>query len=129
MTTLNEQYSTFVGGLLSKPTTNDNAFLESLVSLQKDVNISTLLAGSLGLLGESAEVSELVKKMVFQGKPFTQDIKEKLVMELGDVAFYLMTACLALNVSIDDIILNNIEKLKTRYPNGFTVQHSENRIV
>jgi NTP pyrophosphatase (non-canonical NTP hydrolase) len=129
MTTLNNQYSTFVEGLLSKPTTDNQAFLDSIVSLQKDVNISTLLAGSLGLLGESAEVSELVKKMIFQGKPFTQDIKEKLVMELGDVAFYLMTACLALNVNIDDIILNNIEKLKTRYPNGFTVQHSENRIV
>ena len=58
---------------------------------------------------------EIVKKMVFQGKPWNHDNREHLVIELGDVMWYVMQACAALNVTLDEVIEGNVEKLKKRY--------------
>ena len=71
---------------------------------------------------------EIVKKMLFQGKPWTDDNREHLIIELGDVLWYVMQACKALEVSIDDVVAGNVEKLKKRYPGGeFDAFYSENR--
>ena len=71
---------------------------------------------------------EIVKKMVFQGKPWNDDNREHLIIELGDVMWYVMQACAALDVSLEDVVAGNVEKLKKRYPGGdFDVYHSENR--
>ncbi len=71
---------------------------------------------------------EIVKKMVFQGKPWNDDNREHLIIELGDVLWYVMQACKALDVSIDEVVSGNVEKLKKRYPGGdFDVFYSENR--
>jgi len=71
---------------------------------------------------------EIVKKMVFQGKPWNDDNREHLIIELGDVLWYVAQACMALEVSFDDVVAGNVEKLKKRYPGGeFDVYHSENR--
>ena len=71
---------------------------------------------------------EIVKKMLFQGKPWNHDNREHLIIELGDVLWYVMQACKALEVSIDDVVAVNVEKLKKRYPGGeFDVYKSENR--
>ena len=68
--------------------------------------------------------------MLFQGKPWTDDNREHLIIELGDVLWYVMQACKALEVSIDDVVAGNIEKLKKRYPGGeFDAFYSENRKV
>ena len=73
---------------------------------------------------------EIVKKMVFQGKPWNHDNREHLIIELGDVMWYVMQACKALHVSLDEVIEGNVEKLKKRYPGGdFDVHYSENRAV
>ena len=73
---------------------------------------------------------EIVKKMVFQGKPWDDHNRQHLVIELGDVMWYVMQACAALNVSLDDVIKGNVNKLKKRYPGGdFDVHYSENRSI
>lgn len=75
-----------------------------------------LLNGAMGLCGESGEVMELLKKQLFHNKPFS---KENMILELGDVAWYLAEMCTALDITLDDIFEANIEKLKQRYPDGF----------
>ena len=71
---------------------------------------------------------EIVKKMVFQGKPWNDDNREHLIIELGDVMWYVMQACMALDVSLDEVVEGNVDKLKKIYPGGeFDVYHSENR--
>ena len=71
---------------------------------------------------------EIVKKMVFQGKPWTDDNREHLIVELGDVMWYVAQACMALDISFDEVIEGNIKKLEKRYPGGhFDIHDSENR--
>ena len=71
---------------------------------------------------------EIVKKMLFQGKPWTDDNREHLIIELGDVMWYVMQACKSLDVSIEEVVAGNVDKLKKRYPGGeFNVYQSENR--
>ncbi len=71
---------------------------------------------------------EIVKKMVFQGKPWNEDNREHLIIELGDVMWYVAQACMALDVSFDDVIAGNVKKLGKRYPEGtFDAYFSENR--
>lgn len=87
---------------------------------QKDV----LINGVMGLCGESGEAIDIVKKHLAQGHPLD---KEALVKELGDIAWYLAETAYALNVSLDDVFTGNIEKLRARYPDGFSSLKSQNR--
>ena len=71
---------------------------------------------------------EIVKKMLFQGKPWDEHNRKHLIIELGDVMWYVMQACKALHVTLDEVIECNVDKLKKRYPGGdFDVHYSENR--
>lgn len=87
---------------------------------KKDVLINSVM----GLCGESGEVIDLVKKYLAQGHPLDVD---KMIEELGDVAWYLAEAATALNISLDEILNKNIEKLSNRYPDGFNENNSINR--
>lgn len=87
---------------------------------KKDV----LINGVMGLCGESGEVIDLVKKHLAQGHELD---KEKLAKELGDVAWYLAETATAIGYSLEDIFQMNIDKLKKRYPEGFSVEKSVNR--
>ena len=87
---------------------------------QKDVLINAVM----GLCGESGETIDIVKKHLFQGHTLDQ---EKLKKELGDIAWYLAEAATALDVDLEEIFAANIEKLKKRYPEGFSVERSINR--
>lgn len=81
-----------------------------------------LIEAALGLTGETGEAVDIVKKTMFGGHPLD---KEKLLLEMGDIAWYLTEMCLALNVSFQDILEMNIKKLEKRYPKGgFTTQDS-----
>ena len=80
-----------------------------------------LLNAVMGLCGESGEVIDHVKKHLCHGHALN---KEALVKELGDVAWYLAEAATALGVSLEDILKGNIEKLKRRYPEGFSTEAS-----
>ncbi len=84
----------------------------------------TLINGVMGLCGESGEVIDLVKKHISHGHPLD---REKLIKELGDVAWYLAELATVLGVGLDDILKGNIEKLKKRYPDGFSIAASIER--
>ena len=124
-----EKYAVFVDGVTSNPSKDYQSFLESLATLDGEgSNIHRLLTAAVGISAEGGEFMEIVKKMLFQGKPWNDDNREHLIIELGDVMWYVMQACKALDVSLDDVIAGNVEKLKKRYPGGdFNVYHSENR--
>ena len=87
---------------------------------QKDV----LINGVMGLCGESGEAIDIVKKWLAQGHELD---KEKLAKELGDICWYLAETATALDLSLEDIMAANIEKLKKRYPDGFDADRSINR--
>ena len=124
-----KKYAIFVDGVTSDPSKDYKSFLESLSTLDgKGANIHRLLTAAVGISAEGGEFMEIVKKMVFQGKPWNDDNREHLIIELGDVLWYVAQACMALEVSFDDVVAGNVEKLKKRYPGGeFDVYHSENR--
>ena len=124
-----DKYAVFVDGVTSDPSKNYQSFLESLSALDgKGANIERLLTAAVGISAEGGEFMEIVKKVIFQGKPWNVDNREHLIIELGDVMWYVMQACAALNVTLDEVIEGNVEKLKKRYPGGdFDVHYSENR--
>jgi len=124
-----EKYAVFVDGVTSNPSKDYKSFLDSIEYLDGEgSNIQRLLTAAVGISAEGGEFMEIVKKMLFQGKPWNDDNREHLIIELGDVMWYVMQACKALDVSLDDVIAGNVEKLKKRYPGGdFNVYHSENR--
>mgnify|MGYP001386135733 CR=1 FL=1 len=123
------KYAIFVDGVTSGSSKDYQCFIESLSSLNgKGANIERLLTAAVGISAEGGEFMEIVKKMVFQGKPWNDDNREHLIIELGDVMWYVMQACMALGVSLDEVVEGNVEKLKKRYPGGeFDVYYSENR--
>ena len=124
-----EKYAVFVDGVTSNPSKDYKSFLDSIEYLDGEgSNIQRLLTSAVGISAEGGEFMEIVKKMLFQGKPWNDDNREHLIIELGDVMWYVMQACKALDVSLDQVIAGNVEKLKKRYPGGdFDVYHSENR--
>ena len=124
------KYALFVDGVTSDPSKDYQSFVESLDDLDgQGSNIHRLLTADVGVSAEGGEFMEIVKKMVFQGKPWSDHNRKHLVIELGDVMWYVMQACMALNITLDDVIVGNVEKLKKRYPGGeFDVYKSENRL-
>ena len=124
-----DKYALFVDGVTSDPSKDYQSFLESLSTLDGEgSNIHRLLTAAVGISAEGGEFMEIVKKMVFQGKPWNHDNREHLIIELGDVMWYVMQACKALHVTLDEVIECNVDKLKKRYPGGdFDVHYSENR--
>jgi len=124
-----DKYALFVDGVTSDPSKDYQSFLKSLSALDGEgSNIHRLLTAAVGISAEGGEFMEIVKKMVFQGKPWNDDNREHLIIELGDVMWYVMQACAALDVSLEDVVAGNVEKLKKRYPGGeFNVYESENR--
>ena len=124
-----EKYAVFVDGVTSNPSKDYKSFLDSIEYLDGEgSNIQRLLTAAVGISAEGGEFMEIVKKMLFQGKPWSHDNREHLIIELGDVLWYVMQACKALHVSLDEVIEGNVEKLKKRYPGGeFDVHYSENR--
>ena len=123
------KYVDFVDAVTSDPSKDFKSFIESLNHLDREgSNINRLTTAAVGISAEGGEFMEIVKKMVFQGKPWNADNREHLIIELGDVLWYVAQACMALEVSFDDVVATNVEKLKKRYPGGeFDVFHSENR--
>ena len=125
-----DKYLEFVEGV----TSNESLHYASLIArannleLEDDCNVPQLLTAALGLTAESGEFTEVVKKIIFQGKPYNEDNVFHMKRELGDICWYIAQACMALDTSFDEIIEMNVDKLKARYPGGeFDVNKSENR--
>ena len=83
-----------------------------------------LLNGVMGLCGEAGECIDLVKKQRFQGHELDRD---RMIGELGDVAWYLAAAATALDVDLEEVLARNVEKLRRRYPQGFQTENSQHR--
>ena len=124
-----DKYLLFVDGVTSDSSKNFVDLADRLGELDREgANIERLTTAGVGLAAESGEFLEIVKKMVFQGKPWNNDNREHLIIELGDVMWYVAQACMALDISFDEVIEGNVKKLEKRYPGGsFDVHYSENR--
>ena len=128
---IDKEYIDFVDRMMSEEKKSPEVLINRLTELAKDgksdVNASLLLAGSMGMASETGEFSDIIKKIMFQKKPLDADNVLKLKRELGDILFYWVCACQAMNMKPDEIIQENVKKLTNRYPEGFTYERSENR--
>ncbi len=124
-----KRYEEFVDAVTSDCSKDFVALADRMVELDREgANIERLTTAGVGLAAESGEFLEIVKKMVFQGKPWNDANREHLIIELGDVMWYVAQATQALGISFDDVIATNVKKLEKRYPGGsFEIYKSENR--
>ena len=124
-----KRYETFVDAVTSDASKDFVNLADRMVELDREgANIERLLTAGVGINAEGGEFIEIVKKMIFQGKPWNDANKHHLVTELGDLMWYVTQACMALDVSMEDVIATNVKKLEKRYPGGsFDVFYSENR--
>lgn len=124
------KYQDFVEALTSRESDDLASMIRRLQELDDvpNLNVSLLLTAAIGLASETGEFDEVVKKNVFQGKPFNEEIRFHLKRELGDIIWYWTNACRALGLNPNEVIAENVNKLKSRYPGeSFDVYHSENR--
>jgi len=124
------KYKDFVKGVTSKESEylSDMFYAVKNHESKTNVNMSLLLTGGIGLSSEGGEFNEIIKKCIFQGKPLNDETVFHLKRELGDIMWYWVTSCRALNLDPNEVIQENINKLKSRYPGGeFDAHYSENR--
>ena len=123
------KYTKFVNAVTSDASKDFVNLADRMVELDREgANIERLLTAGVGINAEGGEFLEIVKKMIFQGKPWNDANKHHLVTELGDLMWYITQACMALEVSMEDVVATNVKKLEKRYPGGsFDVFYSENR--
>jgi hypothetical protein len=124
------KYADFVLAVCSDPSKAVDAFVSRVKELDETtgVNIPLLLTAGIGLGSEGGEFQEIVKKVLFQGKPLSDDTVFHLKRELGDIAWYWANACNALGLDPNEVLAENVHKLESRYPGGkFDAHYSENR--
>lgn len=123
------KYSQFVEAVTSNESNSTQAMIDRLNQIEESgINAALLTTAAVGLAAESGEFVEVVKKIIFQGKPASDDNRFHMYRELGDIFWYWVNACRALNVDPNDVIQENINKLSSRYPGGsFDANYSENR--
>jgi NTP pyrophosphatase (non-canonical NTP hydrolase) len=131
------KYQNFVEAVTSEPSNDLTTFIDRCDELDgnytngehgPDINVPLLLTACLGLAAESGEFIEISKKMFFQGKPLNEENVFHMKRELGDIMWYWINACRALNIDPNDVIAENVKKLEARYPGGsFDAFYSENR--
>ena len=124
-----QKYTEFVDAVTSNESKSSESFSVRLRELYSEgLPVERLLTAAVGMSAESGEFTEIVKKMIFQGKPVNEENLFHLKRELGDVMWYVAQACMALDTDFNEIIEMNVDKLKSRYPGGeFDVHFSENR--
>ena len=126
-----EKYTEFVDAVTSNESKDYISFNSRCFEIQTGddgLPIHRLLTAACGICAEGGEFTEVVKKIVFQGKPVNEDNIFHMKRELGDIMWYVAQACMALDTDFNEIIEMNVDKLKSRYPGGeFDVHYSENR--
>ena len=124
---LNE-YRRFVDNVTSDESKDLAKLIARLIELDRTgINVPRLLTGTIGAASEGGEFAEITKKMLFQGKPVTEENIFHMKRELGDEMWYWMQKCMALHIDPKEVIEENIRKLEARYPGGFEVARSEVR--
>ena len=125
------KYIEFVRQTTSPASSDFAALLSRLTELEvtHDADVPRLLTAALGMSAEAGEFTEVIKKIILQGKPYNEDNVFHLKRELGDICWYLAQACMALDTNFEEVLQMNYEKLSARYPEGtFDVFRSENRV-
>ena len=121
----------FVNSVTSDATVSSEAFIDRLVVfLDGDMNWTEpqrLLTGSIGICSEGGELLDLIKKLLFQGKEPTPEMREKIKLELGDVMWYVQQVLIWSSWTLEEVLAENTKKLTGRFPEGFSVDKSENR--
>jgi len=122
-------YSDFVTKVTSEPSLEMDALKNSLddINNNSSIEVPRLLTAALGLGSETGEFVEIVKKMVLQGKPASDDNIFHMKRELGDIMWYWTTACASLGLDPFEVINENQKKLEARYGERFEVERSEVR--
>ena len=127
---MSKEYIDFVNSVTSDASKNQIDFVDALMIMEEEGAVpSRLLTAALGLNGEAAEFSELIKKCIFQGKEYDDITKNKLKDELSDVMWYIAQGCIALDTNIEELMDINMAKLKDRYPKGFDKGRSNARYI
>ena len=132
------KYIDFVNNVTSISSSNPEAFIDRVNELERKlpedningsgVDLNRLLTAAIGICAEGGEFAEIVKKISFQGKPYNEANREHMIVELGDVMWYIAQGCIALGVDFNEILERNVTKLTSRYTEGtFDVYYSENR--
>ena len=123
------RYLTFVDGVTSDASKDTEAFVYRVQELAGEgCDIQRLMTAAVGVCAEGGEFMEIIKKIAFQGKPYTEDNVYHMKRELGDIMWYMAQACIALDVSFEELVEMNVAKLEKRYPGGsFDVHNSEVR--
>jgi NTP pyrophosphatase (non-canonical NTP hydrolase) len=126
-----QKYVDFVKQTTSAPSLDYPVLSKRLSELEANgANVTQLMTAAFGLTAEAGEFTEVVKKIFLQGKPYTDENVFHMKREIGDIMWYVAQACMALDISIDDVIQMNFEKLSARYPEGtFSIDRSENRVT
>jgi NTP pyrophosphatase (non-canonical NTP hydrolase) len=125
------KYIEFVRQTTSPASSDLGALLARISELEAlfDADVPRLITAAFGLSAEAGEFTEVVKKIILQGKPYTEDNVFHMKRELGDICWYLSQAFMALDTNFEEILQMNYEKLSARYPEGsFDVYKSENRV-
>ena len=122
-------YSDFVAKVTSEPSMDLDALKRSFDDIESNSNIKTarLLTAALGLGSETGEFVEIVKKMILQGKPPSDENIFHMKRELGDIMWYWTTACASLDLDPFEVINENQKKLEARYGEKFEINRSEVR--
>ena len=124
------KYIEFVRQTTSPASSEYPKLVERLNELEgQGADVSRLMTAAFGMSAEAGEFTEVVKKIFLQGKPYTEDNIFHMKRELGDLCWYLAQACMALDITFEEVLEMNYEKLSARYPEGaFDVYRSENRV-
>lgn len=126
-----QKYEKFVEAVTSKESNTYDHMRRRMDDLSGDnlgYNFSLLMTAAIGMSAECGEFNEIPKKIIFQGKEFNEENVFHMKRELGDIMWYWVNACRALQLDPNDVIAENVRKLEARYPGGeFDVYHSENR--
>ena len=123
-------YGKFVDSTTSSESKYTGDLVIRLTQLQtrhKDIAWSRLMTSAIGMLAESGEFTEIMKKILFQGKSMNNDNRFHMKRELGDILWYWIQGCIALGYEPEEVMKENIKKLESRYPNGFEIVRSEVR--
>ena len=121
----------FVNSVTSETTVDSDLFIDRLAEFQDGdaewTEPQRLLTGAIGICSEGGELLDIVKKILFQGKEPTPELREKIKLELGDVMWYVQQVLIWSSWTLEEVLAENTKKLTGRFPEGFSVDKSENR--
>ena len=125
------EHRMFVDDVTSEATRDCDVFLDRIEELEDGDMVwsqpQRLLTGAIGICSEGGELLDLVKKIIFQGKEPSEELRNKVKNELGDVMWYVQQVLITMEWDLEEVLAENTKKLSGRYPEGFDVDKSENR--